>query len=243
MLLKLAPVAQLDRAFDCGSKGQRFESPRAHHQQSKMMNLEEILEKTKKVRLIAVSKYVGTKQIENLLKFGIDEFGENKVQDLAQKKEVLKDKNLKWHFIGTLQSNKINLLIKQRPTLWHSCNSLKLAHAVNQRLDYTLPTLLEINSANEASKSGLDKALAVDTYLQIQSECPKLKLCGVMSIGAHSDDEREIIRSFEQTFAIYEALQKHGANICSMGMSGDFELAMKCGSNMLRLGRILFENL
>lgn len=242
---ELAPVAQLDRAFDCGSKGLRFESSRAHHLQRKTMNLDEILEKTKNVRLVAASKYVGASEIARLAKLGVSEFGENQVQALAQKKEALNSENLgiKWHFIGTLQSNKINLLIKQRPILWQSCNNLKLAQAVNQRLDYTLPALLEVNTADEASKSGLDKALAVDTYLQIQAECDKIALCGVMSIGAHSDDERKIIRSFEQTFALYESLQKYGANVCSMGMSGDFELAIKCGANMVRLGSILFKNL
>lgn len=245
MLLKLAPVAQLDRAFDCGSKGQRFESPRARHLQRKTMNLNEILEKTKNVRLVAASKYVGASEIAQLAKLGVCEFGENQVQALAQKKEALKEANLNisWHFIGTLQSNKINLLIKQRPTLWQSCNSLTLAQAVNKRLDYTLPALLEVNVADEASKSGLDKEKAIDTYLQIQQTCPNLALCGIMSIGAHSDDERAIIKSFEDTFALYECLQKHGAKICSMGMSGDFELAIKCGANMVRLGSILFKNL
>lgn len=209
------------------------------------MNLNEIFEKTKGVRLIAASKYVGAGEIAHLARLGVSEFGENRVQALAQKKEALKNEplNIAWHFIGTLQSNKINLLIKQRPTLWQSCNSLTLAQAVNKRLNYTLPALLEVNVANEASKSGLDKEKAIDTYLQIAESCQNLKLCGVMSIGAHSDDERTIVKSFEDTFALYESLQKYGANICSMGMSGDFELAIKCGANMVRLGSILFKNL
>lgn len=209
------------------------------------MNLEQILEKTKNVRLVAASKYVGAGEIARLAQLGVSEFGENQVQALAQKKEVLKneDLNIAWHFIGTLQSNKINLLIKQHPTLWQSCNSLALAQAVNKRLNCTLPALLEINVADEASKSGLDKEKVIDTYLQIQQTCQNLALCGVMSIGAHSDDERAIAKSFEETFALYEALQKHGATICSMGMSTDFELAIKCGANMVRLGSILFKNL
>lgn len=209
------------------------------------MNLNEIFEKTKGIRLVAASKYVGAGEIACLARLGVSEFGENRVQALAQKKEALKNEplNIAWHFIGTLQRNKINLLIKQRPTLWQSCNSLALAQAVNKRLDYTLPALLEVNVANEASKSGLDKEKTIDTYLQIVESCQKLKLCGVMSIGAHSDDERAIIKSFEDTFALYESLQKYGANICSMGMSGDFELAIKCGANMVRLGSILFKNL
>ncbi|TQR34491.1 YggS family pyridoxal phosphate-dependent enzyme [Campylobacter sp. MIT 99-7217] len=209
------------------------------------MTLEEILEKTKNVRLIIASKYADELTIKKLAKLGFKEFGENKVQALASKKEALKDEslNIKWHFIGTLQSNKINLLLKQKPILWQSCNSYELACAVDKRLDYTLPCLLEINSANENSKSGLDTKRAIDEYLKIKQECKNLELCGVMSIGAHTEDKKEIIKSFESTYKIYEALQKHGAKICSMGMSGDFELAIKCGSNMLRLGSIIFKAL
>lgn len=120
---------------------------------------------------------------------------------------------------------------------------LKIAKAMDKRLDYKLNTLLEINSANENSKSGLDPNQAVEEYLQIQEECSNLNLCGVMSIGSHSQDKENIIKSFETTFKIYEILQKHGAKICSMGMSNDFEIAIKCGSNLVRLGSILFKNL
>lgn len=207
------------------------------------MKLETLLEKTKNVRLVAASKYVDSQIVKVFYHRGIKEFGENKVQSLEQKKEALKNEDLdiKWHFIGTLQSNKINALIRQRPTLWQSCNGLKIAKAMDQRLFYTLDTLLEINAANEESKSGIEPSKAVDEYLQIQEECKNLKLLGVMSMGAHSDDEKKIIRSFEQSYKIYEELQKYGANICSMGMSNDFELAIKCGSNMVRLGSVLFK--
>lgn len=210
------------------------------HFESSQMTINSILEKTKNVRVVAVSKYVGIGEIQALSKYGFTEFGENKVQDLARKCEALRGQNLSWHFIGTLQSNKINLLLRQKPILWQSCNSLALAKAVNQRLSYTLDTLIEINSANEASKSGLNADEAVDAYLQIQQECRNLRLCGVMSIGAHSENELEIAKSFEKTHKIYENLQKHGAKLCSMGMSGDFELAIKCGANMVRLGSVLF---
>ncbi|WP_139451807.1 YggS family pyridoxal phosphate-dependent enzyme [Campylobacter armoricus] len=205
------------------------------------MNLKTIFEKTIKqnVRLIAASKYVQDGQIRELFKQGIIEFGENQVQALALKKEKLQDLEIKWHFIGNLQSNKINLLIKQNPILWQSCNGLKIAKAVDKRLDYKLDTLLEINTANENSKSGIEQNKAIEEYLQIQEECKNLNLVGIMCIG--SMDKEKIKESFEQTFKIYDNLQKHGAKICSMGMSGDFELAIKCGSNMVRLGSILFK--
>ncbi|EAH6262631.1 TPA: YggS family pyridoxal phosphate-dependent enzyme [Campylobacter lari] len=205
------------------------------------MNLESIFEKTIKqnVRLIAASKYVQDEQIRELFKQGIFEFGENQVQALALKKEKLQDLEIKWHFIGNLQSNKINLLVKQKPVLWQSCNGIKIAKAVDKRLEYKLDTLLEINTANENSKSGIEQNKAMEEYLQIQEECKNLNLVGIMCIGAM--DEGKVQESFEQTFKIYENLQKHGAKICSMGMSGDFELAIKCGSNMVRLGSILFK--
>ncbi|MFG5138846.1 YggS family pyridoxal phosphate-dependent enzyme [Campylobacter lari] len=205
------------------------------------MNLESIFEKTIKqnVRLIAASKYVQDEQIRELFKQGIFEFGENQVQALALKKEKLQDLEIKWHFIGNLQSNKINLLIKQKPVLWQSCNGIKIAKAVDKRLEYKLDTLLEINTANENSKSGIEQNKAMEEYLQIQEECENLNLVGIMCIGAMN--EEKVQEGFEQTFKIYENLQKHGAKICSMGMSGDFELAIKCGSNMVRLGSILFK--
>ena len=192
------------------------------------------------VRLIAVSKNVDTDAVENLYSQGQIEFGENRVQEMKRKCEILSDLPLKWHFIGSLQSNKINHLLSLRPTLWQSCNSYELAVAVDKRANFTLDTLLEINSADESSKSGIEILRAVDEYLKIKESCKNLNLCGVMSIGAHSDDEREIQKSFEITYKIFENLRPYGAKICSMGMSDDYELAIKCGSNMVRLGRILY---
>lgn len=192
------------------------------------------------VKLLAVSKNVDTNAVENLFSQGQIDFGENRVQELKRKCEILVDLPLKWHFIGTLQKNKINQLITLKPVLWQSCNSFELAVAVDKRLDYRLDTLLEINVANEDSKSGISADEAIDTYRKIKAECKNLNLVGVMSIGAHSDDLKELIKSFELTYKIFENLQKSGAAICSMGMSADFETAIKCGSNMVRLGRILY---
>lgn len=208
------------------------------------MKLEQILEKTKNIRLVVASKYVGVDEIKKLIKQGILEFGENQVQALVQKKQSLTEEKLdiKWHFIGNLQSNKINLLIKQKPILWQSCNGVKIAMAVDKRLNYALDTLLEINTAYEESKNGLEPNKAIEEYLQIKEQCTHLKLCGIMCIGTHSNDNKKIQSSFEKAYKIFENLQRYGANICSMGMSNDFELAIKCGSNMVRLGSILFKN-
>lgn len=192
------------------------------------------------VKIVAVSKYVDANAIKALYDKGQIDFGENKVQDLVLKKQALPDK-INWHFIGNLQKNKINHLINAKPCMWQSCVSYELAKEVDKRLDYKLDTLFEINVANELSKQGCDKNKAIDEYLKIKQDCKNINLIGVMSIGAMSDDELVVAKSFEDTKDIFDKLIPYGAKWCSMGMSGDFELAIKCGSNMVRLGSILFK--
>ncbi|MBE3021459.1 YggS family pyridoxal phosphate-dependent enzyme [Campylobacter sp. 7477a] len=210
-----------------------------------MINLKALLKEISSikpgVRLIAVSKNVTSAEVLALHAQGQLEYGENRVQEMAKKQsEISAALDLKWHMIGRLQNNKINQLISLRPTLWQSCDSLERAHEVDKRLNYKLDTLLQINSANEDTKQGVLPSNAIETYLKIQELCPNINLKGIMSIGAHSDDEKEIQKSFELSYKIYEELKPHGAQICSMGMSSDFKLAIKCGSNMIRLGTILY---
>ncbi|OPA79628.1 YggS family pyridoxal phosphate enzyme [Campylobacter pinnipediorum subsp. pinnipediorum] len=206
-----------------------------------MINLKELYEKIGDIRLIAVSKNVTSKEVIELINQGQIEFGENRVQEMAKKQTELANFNPKWHMIGRLQDNKINQLISLRPTLWQSCDSFKKAVAVDKRLDYKLDTLLQINSANEDSKQGVSTNQAIEEYIKIKQECKNINLIGVMSIGANVEDEKQIQKSFEQTYKIYESLRSDGANICSMGMSSDFMLAIKCGSNMIRLGTVLYK--
>jgi len=193
------------------------------------------------VKLVAVSKYSDAGAIEALYEIGQRAFGENRVQDLKAKMQTLDALPLEWHFIGSLQKNKINQLLALNPFLMHSLDSLELAHALQKRLevnDQTLDALLQINSAKEASKSGVMPEMASDIYAQISETCPNITLKGVMSIGAHVTDEAVIQKSFETTHNIYQTLPN--ASICSMGMSGDYELAIRSGSNMLRLGSVMF---
>ncbi len=193
------------------------------------------------VKIVAISKYSTSDNIVKLYNIGQRAYGENKVQDLKQKAHHLEDLPLEWHFVGNLQKNKINNLLDINPTLFHGLDSLSLAHELQKKLlakDMTLDALLQINSANEESKSGVSIDDAKSIYEQIQRECPNINLRGVMSIGAHSDDAKLVKESFRKTHEVYKQLK--GADICSMGMSGDFELAIECGSNMVRLGSIMF---
>ncbi len=196
------------------------------------------------VKLVAVGKYSDEQSIKTLYELGQRAFGENQVQQLESRMKNLSSFPIEWHMIGNLQSNKINKLIELRPTLLQSLSSIKLAKALNKRLeekDQILSTLLQINSANEDSKSGVNSQEAIDIYQQIKEEFPNIRLKGVMSIGALSSDIKKIQDSFETTYQIYEKLQKDGATICSMGMSNDYELAIRCGSNLIRIGSKIFK--
>ena len=197
------------------------------------------------VKIIGISKYSTSTDVKTLYEAGQRAFGENKVQDLKAKSEELDELPIEWHFVGTLQKNKINNLIDLNPTLIHSLDSLDLALELNKKLiekNRKLSALLQVNSAYEETKSGLMPEQAVEVYKQILKQCPNILLKGVMSIGAHTDDEKIIRESFKTTKKIYDELVPFGAKYCSMGMSGDFELAIACGSNMIRVGSTLFKD-
>jgi len=196
------------------------------------------------VKLVTVAKYTQIENISTLYELGQRAFGENQVKQLKERKELLDSLPLEWHLIGSLQKNKINNLIDLRPSLMHSLDSIELANELNKKLqakERKLNCLLQINASKEESKSGVSTEEAYDIYQQIQQSCPNINLKGVMSIGSHSPDRDLIQKNFEDTHSIYERLQKDGATICSMGMSGDYELAIRCGSNLVRVGSALFE--
>lgn len=222
-------------------------------------NLISILERVEKarlsfnshhiVKLIAASKYVREKEIAALYSCGQRAFGENKVQDLSAKakSQELEKLPLEWHFIGSLQTNKINSLLALNPHLFHALDSIELAEQLQKRLardNKKLKALLQVNSAREVQKSGVAPENALEIYSQISQIAPNIELQGLMCIGAHEQDQKKIAASFELTRKIFEELQKstkNRAEILSMGMSGDFELAIKCGANMIRLGSVLFK--
>ncbi|BBG65805.1 hypothetical protein YggS, proline synthase co-transcribed bacterial homolog PROSC [Hydrogenimonas sp.] len=196
------------------------------------------------VKIVAVSKYTDEESIRLLYDLGQRAFAESRVQSLQERVDRLDDLPLEWHYIGRLQKNKINHLIRANPFMMQSLDSTELAEAMQKRLaehGVTMECLLQINSAKEETKAGVAPEAAEEIYLEIKESCPNIDLRGVMTIGAHVDDESVIKESFETTYRVFDKLKNEGATICSMGMSRDFELAIECGSNMIRVGSILFE--
>ena len=193
------------------------------------------------VQLVGISKYSNVEDIKTLYNAGQRAFGENKVQDLKAKMKALDDLPIAWHFVGTLQKNKINNLIDLNPTLMHSLDSLELATELDKKLkakDKTMNCLLQVNSAYEDTKSGVNPKDAVAIYNEIKTKYTNIKLKGVMSIGAHSEDKEIIKKSFLTTKEIFDQID---GSICSMGMSSDYDLAIASGANMIRVGSALFK--
>ncbi|WP_320034438.1 YggS family pyridoxal phosphate-dependent enzyme [Halarcobacter sp.] len=196
------------------------------------------------VKIIGISKYSTAEDVKTLYEVGQRAFGENKVQDLKTKKEDLDDLPIEWHFVGRLQKNKINNLIDLSPTLMHSLDSIELAEELNKKLEAKnkkMSCLLQINSAYEDSKAGVEPSEAVSIYKYINENFENIRLKGVMSIGAHTNEREVVKKSFITTKNIFDELKPFGAKYCSMGMSSDFDLAIACGSNMIRVGSTLFK--
>lgn len=216
-------------------------------------NLNEILQKIENsrlqysphhvVKLLVVSKYQDENDILEAYRAGQRSFGENKVQNLKQKMEKLSMHPIDFHFIGSLQDNKINQLISLDISLFHSLDSLKLAQNIDKRLkrdDKKLNALLQVNAARD-DRTGFIPEMVVESYQQIQQECSNINLLGLMCVGPNSIDFNTIDKSFAITKNLFDKLAKNGASILSMGMSGDYEIAIANGSNLVRIGSKIFD--
>ncbi|HPC37912.1 MAG TPA: YggS family pyridoxal phosphate-dependent enzyme [Exilispira sp.] len=198
-----------------------------------------------KVKLVAVSKTFGAEKILEAYDCGIRIFGENKVQEAICKIDILKEyKDIKWHLIGHLQSNKVKKC--KVFSLIHSIDSIKLLEEFSKFEDSEKPDLLiQINSSKEETKSGLfieDVYNFFDKIIELGLN-KKLNIRGLMTIGPLTDDESKIRLAFRNTRKLYEDLQyKYNIkfDILSMGMSSDYKIAIEEGSNMVRIGSLIF---
>lgn len=192
------------------------------------------------VRLVAVSKYASLEQVQGLYACGQRAFGENYIQEFGRKATSLQDLPLEWHMLGHLQHNKINKLLELKPALLHSLHSLELAQAIDTRAKEPINALLQVNVSAEAQKSGVALEHALETYAKISQTCPKIHLQGLMAMGPLGGDEAQIEKAFSTARDLFDKLPN--AKTLSMGMSGDFELAIAYGANLVRVGSALFKD-
>ena len=207
-----------------------------------MSNIPQIIKTCKGVRIVAATKYVGVTEMKELLTYNITDFGENRVDSFLEKYEMLKEyKNIKWHFIGTLQTNKVKKIINKIDYL-HSLNSIKLASFIDKYRTSPLDCFLEINLTNSSTKTGINFNEVVDTLKEIQI-LKNVNVIGLMTMteAYMSDSDKENV--FRMLSEIKFNLNELGfVNIkeLSMGMSDDYLIAIECAATFVRLGRILF---
>ena len=197
------------------------------------------------VTLIAVSKTKPVEDIQALIDYGVTNFGENKVQEMCAKEETLQ-KGLSWHMIGHLQRNKVKYLMG-KTCLIHSVDSLRLAQEIQKeaaKAEIICPVLIEINIGNEESKGGIEIDEAETLARQI-ADMPNLKLKGLMCIAPFVDDAEENREHFhrmrekrDELFAL--AIPGTDIRELSMGMTGDFEVAIEEGATLVRVGTAIF---
>ncbi len=199
-------------------------------------------------KLVAVSKTKPVEQIKGLYDRGQKIFGENRVPELVEKQELLPS-DIEWHFIGHLQSNKVKYLAPF-VSMIHAVDSLKLLAEVNKQAakhERVISVLLQFHIAEEETKYGLDFK-EVETILSSSeyASMENVKICGVMGMATFTDNLKQVRREFKELRSIFEKLkEKYFINIpafkeISMGMSGDYKIAIEEGSTMVRIGTLLF---
>ena len=195
------------------------------------------------VKLVAVSKYFGIKAITEAANLGVTDFGENKAQELRDKFNILGDK-VTWHFIGTLQRNKIKYVINCS-SLIHSVDSKPLIDEINSQAEKNSKIqkiLLEVKTSGEESKSGVEEEEQVIKLAEHCSSLKNIELIGLMTMAPFTDDEALIRKSFSGLRKLKDKLNQQSYNLTelSMGMTGDFEIAISEGSTIVRIGSAIF---
>ncbi len=197
------------------------------------------------VTLIAVSKTKPNEDLMELYALGQRAFGENYVQELVDKAASL-PKDIEWHFIGHLQSNKVKY-IAPFVHLIHGVDSEKLLQEINKQAfkqGRVIDCLLQVHIAEEETKFGFDEAGLMELLESGRlANYPNVNIKGLMGMASFSDDRTQVQKEFKQLKKCFELTQNSMGETCSilsMGMSGDYELAIQEGSNMVRIGSLLF---
>lgn len=198
------------------------------------------------IQLMAVTKTVDPIFINYALDYGVNMIGENRVQEMLRKKPDLHLQNVQKHLIGHLQTNKAGQIVGEVDMI-QSVDSLKIAKEIakqSAKKGITTDILLEINIGDEESKTGFSKSEFMENLYQI-AEIPELKVKGLMTIPPICDNNTILCEFFENIYNIYvdikaKKLDNINMNILSMGMSGDYEQAILCGSNLVRIGSSIF---
>ncbi|PTX43739.1 hypothetical protein C8P64_2272 [Christiangramia gaetbulicola] len=196
------------------------------------------------VRLVAISKTKPNEDLMEAYNAGQRILGENKIQEMTDKWETL-PKDIEWHMVGHVQRNKVKYMAPF-VSLIHAVDSLKLLKEINKRAkqnDRTINCLLQIKIAEEDSKFGIDSEEAKEI---LESEAYKkmenVKVIGLMGMATFTDDEEQVRSEFKHLKSVFDKFRDQHPELTelSMGMSGDYQIAVECGSTMVRIGSSIF---
>lgn len=202
----------------------------------------------KGVTLVAVSKTKPNEEILEAYDLGHLDFGENKVQDLVQKQEVL-PKDIRWHFIGHIQTNKIKF-VAPFVFLFHGVDSIKVLRNIEKEAlknKRKINILLQVKISDEESKFGFSASALMDLLSsEIYLSLKNVQIVGLMGMASNTDNQDQVKQEFESLKNLFDQAKDRYLNksdyfkIVSMGMSGDYRLAIEAGSNMVRIGSYIF---
>ena len=198
----------------------------------------------KSVEVIAVTKYVDSSTAKELIKAGIHHIGENRVDKFLDKYQALKDEQVTWHLIGTLQRRKVKDVINY-VDYFHALDSVKLAQEINKRAEHIIKCFLQVNISKEASKHGFTVE-EIATILPELEKLEKIQIVGLMTMAPFEANEAELNAIFQQANQLQKRLQrKQISNMpftdLSMGMSRDYAIAIANGSTFVRFGTAFFK--
>ncbi|MDO9628565.1 MAG: YggS family pyridoxal phosphate-dependent enzyme [Acholeplasmataceae bacterium] len=187
------------------------------------------------VTVICASKYFNTEEMRKLYQKQVFHFGENRVQDMLKKMDELIDLNITWHFIGHLQTNKVKDIINKIDYL-HTLDRISLAESIQKYASKVLKCFVQVNLTNEDQKSGINPNNLSQFLIDIR-KYDKIEVIGLMTIGKDND-----LVATEHAFRMLDSLaNEHHLNYRSMGMTSDYELAIKHHATHLRIGRKFLE--
>lgn len=196
------------------------------------------------VNIIAVTKYVDVETAEALVKTGIQHIAENRVDKFLEKYQALKDYDLTWHLIGSLQRRKVKDVINL-VDYFHALDSVKLAQEIQKRAEHPIKCFLQVNISGEESKHGFSVD-ELDTVLADIVQLDKIKIVGLMTMAPFEASQEELQDIFSKTHQLQKQLEnKQLKNMpfseLSMGMSRDFEVAIENGATYVRIGSSFFK--
>lgn len=196
------------------------------------------------VNIIAVTKYVDVETAKALVKTGIQHIAENRVDKFLEKYQALKDYDLTWHLIGSLQRRKVKDVINL-VDYFHALDSVKLAQEIQKRAEHPIKCFLQVNISGEESKHGFSVD-ELDTVLADIAQLDKIKIVGLMTMAPFEASQEELQDIFSKTHQLQKQLEnKQLKNMpfseLSMGMSRDFEVAIENGATYVRIGSSFFK--